>query len=105
MGNYTRFDAGLKGAEMPPGMFSNRYMKAMQLYYSKQTVTLYDNGFIYLPLVNGSSYADMFAGGSAAFGLIRFVLVPGPMSMRWTYLTRVLLIWGMIFLCRGITIG
>lgn len=80
---------------------------AMKRNYFNKTVTLYDVGFLFFPEVDALEYAkqaDMFAGGSAAFGLLRFVIFPGPMSLRWTYLSRVILLWGLLFFFRGITI-
>eukprot|EP00929_Paragymnodinium_shiwhaense_P027917 TRINITY_DN16278_c0_g2_i2.p1 TRINITY_DN16278_c0_g2~~TRINITY_DN16278_c0_g2_i2.p1 ORF type:complete len:434 (-),score=7.71 TRINITY_DN16278_c0_g2_i2:349-1563(-) len=72
--------------------------------YGNKTVTLYDLGFLYLPFVNSSAPADMWAGTSALAGVARYVVFPGPMSLRWTWLSRVLLVWGALFLCRAFTI-
>lgn len=77
---------------------------AMMNYYRNETVVLYDLVYLYLPKVNSSSYADTFAGFGTFFGAARYVIIPGPLSMRWTYMTRVLLVWGTMFLFRSFTI-
>eukprot|EP00929_Paragymnodinium_shiwhaense_P027915 TRINITY_DN16278_c0_g1_i2.p1 TRINITY_DN16278_c0_g1~~TRINITY_DN16278_c0_g1_i2.p1 ORF type:complete len:426 (-),score=23.06 TRINITY_DN16278_c0_g1_i2:344-1621(-) len=82
-----------------PGV-SNRIHKV----YGNTTVTLYDLGFLYFPFVNSSAPADTWAGTSAMAGLLRYVVLPGPMSMRWTWLSRLLVVWGALFLCRALTI-
>lgn len=71
-----------------------------EIYHNK-TVKLFDIVFLYLPYVNSSVPADCFAAGSAGVAVIRFAVIPGPISMRWTILTRWLIIWGFIFLCRA----
>jgi len=77
---------------------------AMQSYYRNQTVILFDAVYLYLPKVSSSSYADLFAVAGAVFGAVRFVILPGPLSMRWTYMTRLLLVWGTLFLFRAFTL-
>jgi len=78
--------------------------KAMQKYYQNETVTLFDLVFLYLPEVPSSGPADFFAGAPSAVGIIRFAVFPGPMSLRWTYLTRAIMVWGCLWYARAITI-
>lgn len=73
-------------------------------YYENRTSTLYDLAFLYLPYVPSSQPADMFAGISVLLAWVRFVFFPGPMSIRWTFLCRFNLIWGCLFLARGVCI-
>merc|ERR1719261_146416 len=60
--------------------------------------------YLYLPRVNSSDYADMWAGGSVLIGIVRYVVVPGPISIRWTWLQRLWLIHGVLWLLRAVTI-
>lgn len=80
-----------------------RYEASIQKYYANQTVTLYDVAYLYLPMVSGSGPADFFAGVPSFVGSARFIVLPGPMSLRWTYTYRVLFVWGALFLCRAFT--
>lgn len=88
----------------PPNMTQAYAPEAMHKWYQNKTVTLYDFGFLYLPEVSTSLYADIFAGVSGVGAIVRFVVVPGPMSLRWAFLCRICFVWGALFLCRAITI-
>eukprot|EP00928_Gymnodinium_smaydae_P061959 TRINITY_DN45909_c0_g1_i1.p1 TRINITY_DN45909_c0_g1~~TRINITY_DN45909_c0_g1_i1.p1 ORF type:complete len:426 (+),score=67.27 TRINITY_DN45909_c0_g1_i1:278-1555(+) len=83
---------------------SARPSEAADAPHQDEMVTLWDVTFTYLPYVNSSVPADVFAGGSAIVSLVRFVIIPGPLSLRWTFLARALVIWGLLFLCRAVTI-
>jgi len=83
--------------------------EAMQETYQNQTVKLYDLTFLYagyygLPPVHSTRYADIWVIISIAVGLTRFVILPGPRSMRWTFLIRVAIVLGMLYLWRSVTI-
>lgn len=73
--------------------------------HKNEMVTLWDVTFAYLPFVHTSTPADMFAGLSCLIALVRFAVLPGPFSMRWTFLSRAFVIWGLLFACRSITIS
>lgn len=68
------------------------------------TVVLWDVTFYALPYVTSTTPADIFANTAPASVFLRFVVVPGPMSMRWTILCRWLVIWGMLWFLRALTI-
>jgi hypothetical protein len=113
--NFTAAQAWLKRNEpktyearwgaIPPedtrsGLPADSYQKS----YVNKTVKLFDLTYLYLPHVQGSVLADTFAYASLLVGFFRFVVVPGPMSLRWTFLTRILSVWGILFLARAFTI-
>lgn len=90
--------------DLPPSATVAVNPEAMQKYYQNKTVVLYDFVFLHLPEISGSFPADCFAGISCIFCAVRFVVIPGPMSMRWTLVTRVLIVWGALMLCRAFCI-
>jgi len=81
-----------------------RYEARTEDLYANQTVTLFDMGFILLPAVSSDVYANFFASFSIVMAVVRYFLIPGPMSMRWTIATRALVIWGLLFLIRSFVI-
>jgi len=83
--------------------------EAMQKYYQNRTVVLYDLTFLYagyygFPPVHTTLWADRWVAMSIVMGLVRFVILPGPQSMRWTFLMRVFFVLGLLYLWRSITI-
>lgn len=70
----------------------------------KQSVILWDVGFYALPTIRSTAIVDVFAGAFPALMFIRFMVLPGPLSMRWTILARLFLIWGALWALRGLTI-
>lgn len=68
-----------------------------------QTVTLYDATFQLLPFIRTTAPADVFANLAPAIMSIRFLVLPGPLSLRWTVVQRLSLLWGTLFLFRSIT--
>lgn len=70
----------------------------------KQNVTLWDVSFTYLPYVNDTKPADLFAKGAPPVIVFRFMILPGPLSLRWTIMCRFLVIWGLLWFFRGFTI-
>mmetsp|Transcript_12430 Transcript_12430/g.31026 ORF Transcript_12430/g.31026 Transcript_12430/m.31026 type:complete len:89 (+) Transcript_12430:278-544(+) len=68
------------------------------------SVILWDVSFKRLPYVRSTKMADMFAGGGPLFVIVRFLVLPGPLSLRWTIFSRLLIIWGMLWCFRGFTI-
>lgn len=73
-------------------------------HYHNQTLILFDVVFLYTPKLDTSLYADCFAGISSLIGLVRYVVIPGPLSLRWTWLIRLFFVWGTLFLFRAFTI-
>lgn len=81
--------------------------RPMRLHYfphQNESVVLFDLVFEYLPHLHSSGPADFFAGSSTLLAIARFAIIPGPMSLRWTWLRRTLFIWGFIFVARGVCI-
>jgi len=70
----------------------------------KHNVTLWDVSFKYLPYVKTTTPCDVFAAGAPLFCILRFAVMPGPMSLRWTIVCRYLTIWGILWFCRAFTI-
>jgi len=68
------------------------------------TVILWDVVFQKLPAVNSTKYADLLAALLPTFMFIRFAIIPGPMSLRWTIICRVWVIWGVLWFFRAATI-
>jgi len=113
--NFTAAQAWLKkndpktykarwGAIPPEDTRSGLPANSYQESYANKTVKLFDLTYLYLPHVQGSGFADTFAYASLLVGLFRFVVLPGPMSLRWTFFTRILSVWGVLFLTRAFTI-
>eukprot|EP00929_Paragymnodinium_shiwhaense_P020694 TRINITY_DN13702_c0_g1_i1.p1 TRINITY_DN13702_c0_g1~~TRINITY_DN13702_c0_g1_i1.p1 ORF type:complete len:406 (-),score=30.34 TRINITY_DN13702_c0_g1_i1:127-1218(-) len=67
-------------------------------------VKLWDVTFHTLPYVKDTVYADIFALGSCAIVIVRYLVLPGPMSLRWVILYRILIVLGLLYLCRAFTI-
>mmetsp|Transcript_52562 Transcript_52562/g.112090 ORF Transcript_52562/g.112090 Transcript_52562/m.112090 type:complete len:402 (+) Transcript_52562:159-1364(+) len=65
---------------------------------------LWDVTFKMLPKVRSTKPADCFAALGPIILVVRFVLIPGPLSLRWTIARRWLTIWGMVWFTRSLTI-
>jgi len=80
--------------------------KHMAGYYAPQTASpiLWDIGFEILPAVRSTTLAELFARVPPMILFMRLLVVTGPLSMRWTILSRMLLIWGMLWGVRAVTI-
>jgi len=118
------FTAGVLGEAMPRlgvaflvwlvGMYGNNVSQAwlqkhMAGHYEAKlidagSVGLWDLGHELLPAVGNTAICDLIAGGAPLLVAIRFWVLPGPLSMRWTILTRSLLICGLLWGFRGIMI-
>lgn len=87
------------------GYYENRWMaRPGNPYNVTRNVTLWDVVFETLPLLESTKPADTVAGLVPLTMFIRFVILPGPLSLRWTVLCRVMLIWGTLWLFRAFTI-
>jgi len=100
------------------GLYSNNVSQAwlqkhMNGYYEarwvpkpsdRESVVLWDLGFRLLPAVPNTAIVDIFAAGLPAIVFIRFMVLPGPLSMRWTILNRSLMIWGLLWALRAIMV-
>eukprot|EP00401_Gymnodinium_catenatum_P039367 CAMPEP_0117490084 /NCGR_PEP_ID=MMETSP0784-20121206/17369_1 /TAXON_ID=39447 /ORGANISM="" /LENGTH=422 /DNA_ID=CAMNT_0005284833 /DNA_START=65 /DNA_END=1330 /DNA_ORIENTATION=- len=82
----------------------NRMLVADGKMFANETVVLWDLVFENLPYMDGTAYADFYAGALPLVTFFRFVVVPGPFSMRWTVFCRYLTCWGLLWLCRAFTI-
>jgi len=71
---------------------------------AEDTVRLWDVGHVFLPKLHSTYYCDVFAGGAPIALFIRFVVLPGPYSLRWTILCRWFVLWGVLFLCRALVV-
>lgn len=65
---------------------------------------LWDAGYKILPTIGATDLVDDFAGIIPGLAFIRFAVFPGPLSMRYTFLCRILFLWGILWALRGITI-
>jgi hypothetical protein len=72
---------------------------------------LWDVGFEFLPFLDTQlwpewdvNWPDLLVGSHVVWMGIRFLIIPGPMSMRWTVLRRLYLISGVLFFCRGVSV-
>lgn len=72
--------------------------------YTDHTVKLWDVTFEYLPYFPETLPADIFATVSPLVVVIRFMVFAGPMSLRWTILCRVIIMWGIMWFLRGLCI-
>jgi len=68
------------------------------------SVVLFDATYHFLPMVSSTAPADTFAGAPWFLVVFRYMLLPGPMSLRWTITCRLLVMWGLLWLFRGVTI-
>lgn len=71
---------------------------------AKSPPILWDFGIAVLPVLENTRILEVFAAGFPALVFIRFAVLPGPFSMRWTILCRMFLLWGILWLLRGIMI-
>lgn len=88
----------------PPNETSPLFAAKIRQLYQNQTLMLYDVGFLGLPSVSTGAYADAWVAASIAGAMLRFVILPGPMSLRWIFLSRAFTVWGILFLLRGFVI-
>eukprot|EP00932_Pfiesteria_piscicida_P018774 SRR837773.5621.p2 GENE.SRR837773.5621~~SRR837773.5621.p2 ORF type:complete len:351 (+),score=110.26 SRR837773.5621:76-1053(+) len=100
------------------GLFCNSVSQAwlqrnLSGYYEKlcenkglhpEDKALWDITFKMLPRVPSTHLADIFAMAGPAVLVLRFIVLPGPISMRWTILRRWLTVWGLIWFIRSVTI-
>jgi len=101
------------------GLYSNNLCQAwlqsrMEGYYderwaskrpSDQSLILWDFGhYIWGDSSVEPWVSDTWANMVSSLTFVRFILFPGPFSMRWTVLSRMFLIWGCLWAFRGIVI-
>lgn len=70
----------------------------------KDHVLLWDMGFKTLPSFSCPWIMECLAMGPPILVVIRFCVLPGPLSMRWTFLSRMFLMWGLLWALRAITL-
>jgi len=92
--------------------------KTLADYYDNYNhVALWDVGYAVLPKMDmvfatvsykgwsvEVNWPDLMAGSATVYTLLRFVVLPGPMSMRWTILKRLMLLSGVMFFLRAFSI-
>jgi len=70
-----------------------------------QSLLLWDAGHYFFPVVLAEPWvADVLAQMISTLTFVRFAVLPGPFSMRWTVLRRMFLIWGLLWAFRGIMV-
>jgi len=89
---------------IPPNETKPIFAAKTQEFYQNQTVMLFDLGFLVLPDVASGVYADLWVSVSTTIAMIRFVVLPGPISLRWTFLSRAGFVWGWLFIIRAFVI-
>jgi len=70
----------------------------------KDHVLLWDVGFNILPAFSNMAVMEFFSQAMPILVVLRFCVFPGPLSMRWTILSRMFLLWGLLWALRAITI-
>jgi len=93
--------ANMGATKSHPGYYESRWAPIAN---STGPVILWDAGFVLFKPLHDTWLADLVGGSIPVFALIRFGLVPGPLSMRWTFLCRTFLLWGVLWALRGLTI-
>jgi hypothetical protein len=73
-------------------------------HHKNNPVMLWDMGYTLLPNFPHSSITELVAQGAPILVVLRFCVLPGPFSMRWTFLSRMFLLWGVLWALRAITI-
>lgn len=99
------------------GLYFNNVCQAwlqqhMSKYYDAATlggvqkdyVLLWDMGYKFLPGFSSHWTMEFFAQGAPILCTFRFCVFPGPLSMRWTVLARMFLLWGLLWTLRAVTI-
>eukprot|EP00928_Gymnodinium_smaydae_P002959 TRINITY_DN1107_c0_g2_i2.p1 TRINITY_DN1107_c0_g2~~TRINITY_DN1107_c0_g2_i2.p1 ORF type:complete len:393 (-),score=7.86 TRINITY_DN1107_c0_g2_i2:243-1337(-) len=84
-----------------PGYYDTKWVPNRSM--TNESVVLWDVTFERFPVMD-TYYADFFTVGSVVICVIRFVLLPGPLSLRWVILCRYFMILGLLYLCRAFTI-
>lgn len=84
------------------GYYETRW--APVLKHTNRTVVLWDVVFETLPKVPSTQPADVIAGAIPNVMFLRFIILPGPLSLRWPILCRLLLTWGALWFFRAFTI-
>jgi len=72
--------------------------------YTNQSVILSDAGFDALPQLGSTDAIYQLTSIHTTAVVLRFLIFPGPCSLRWTVLTRFSLIWGSLWLLRGLVL-
>lgn len=112
------FSFGFYGLCMYLDCMSQAYLQhTMSTYYQthwkpvfpeKHNVTLWDLGHQCLPRIDLDKHPWMSPDTLAMLGpnylAIRFFVIPGPMSLRWTIMCRWSTLVGVLFLARGFSI-
>eukprot|EP00928_Gymnodinium_smaydae_P063333 TRINITY_DN46957_c0_g1_i1.p1 TRINITY_DN46957_c0_g1~~TRINITY_DN46957_c0_g1_i1.p1 ORF type:complete len:366 (-),score=15.39 TRINITY_DN46957_c0_g1_i1:8-1105(-) len=78
--------------------------KDIQTPTQRSHTRLWDVSFHYLPHLKSTTAADVVAIGASVIVGIRFVIVPGPLSLRWAFVNRFLIVSAILYLLRGISI-
>jgi len=84
------------------GYYENRWIPNPK--FTNHTVIMYDVSFEYLPYFPDTTPADIIAALPAIICIVRFLIFAGPMSLRWTIVCRVLIMWGVLWVLRGLCI-
>lgn len=71
---------------------------------NKKHVLLWDIGHEILPAFANPSVRLFFSQGAPVFVVLRFCVFPGPLTMRWTILSRMFLLWGVLWAIRTVFI-
>jgi len=85
------------------GYYESRW-KPVPPLTPQDTVRLWDIGFYLFDPLDSTELVDLVAGSVPALVVVRFFIVPGPLSMRWTVLCRLLFVWGILWALRGVSI-
>lgn len=72
------------------------------------TVVLFDVGFElfwHTPTFPTQALVDLYVEWVGYLAILRFIVVPGPLSMRWTILSRLMFMWGVLWFIRAFCIA
>eukprot|EP00927_Polykrikos_kofoidii_P066013 TRINITY_DN61691_c0_g1_i1.p1 TRINITY_DN61691_c0_g1~~TRINITY_DN61691_c0_g1_i1.p1 ORF type:complete len:322 (+),score=25.62 TRINITY_DN61691_c0_g1_i1:118-1083(+) len=99
---HTYYLAGKIWRPMPPAVLQDRLPDG-EWQIAQQSVILLDRGHIFLPWVD-PKWCNVCTITASVLFYLRFIIFPGPRSMRWTILRRLWVLVGLVRVVRGITI-
>jgi hypothetical protein len=72
--------------------------------YQNKTVAMFDVAFLMFDKVESTSWVEKFTGWPQTFIVFRYLIFPGPISIRWTILYRFLMLLSLLYFARSLFI-
>lgn len=102
LGNYMKCLAEAHMARYVTGYYASRWQPKPP---ETRNVTLWDAADQSLPEIKaGWTIYQLLVVAPDLFCIVRFLIIPGPMSLRWTLVKRILVIMGAIWFFRGLAL-